>query len=204
MAVAFPFSGFDRIGLRIRSGIAHKRDRGGLLLTQRTVEPYWAGPFTTGKLTPAAWSNLVAFLSDCVDRNLRVDFVHPRHEVPRAYTLATWPLFADPVLVSVTHGREIVVSGLQVGMELKRGDRFTLMQGEQRCYRSLAADLVVASAISQAIPLTPRMPLGIFAAGALVRFKMPPVRLAVVADSFQDDEVYAPSSLTFEAEEALK
>lgn len=204
MAETFPFPFFERIGLRIQPGIAHKRDRGGMLITQRRLEPYWAGQFTTDKLAPAAWADLIAFLDNCVDRNLRVDFVHPRFALPRAFTEATWPLFADPLLVSITHGREIVVSGLQAGMQLKRGDRLSLMQGELRCYRSLAADVLVSSSISQALPLTPRMPLGLFAAGAAVRFKAPPVRLAIVPGSYQDDEVARQFPVTFETEEALK
>lgn len=204
MAVAFPRPAFERIGLRIQPGIAHARDRGGMLLTQRRVEPYWAGPFTTGKLSVAEWADLIAFLDDCVDRNLRVDFVHPRFALPRAYTPATWPLLADPLLVSVTHGREIRVSGLEVGMTFKRGDRFTIMQGELRCYRRLSADLVVASTISQALPISPRMPLGVFAPGAAVRFAAPPVRLGIVPGSYQDDEVAQQFPVKFETEEALK
>lgn len=203
MAETFPLAGFERIGLRVVSGVVTRRDLGGMLITRRKFEPYWAGPFTTDKLRPAAWSDLVAFLDSCVERNLRVDFIHPRHAVPRDYTVASWPLALDPALVSVTHGREIVVSGLEVGMTLKRGDRLTLMQGELRCYRRLPADVTVASAIAQALPIGPRLPLGVFTAGAGVRFLNPPVRLAIVPDSYQDDEIYQPTAITFETEEAL-
>ena len=203
MAEVFPWAGFESIGVRIRSGIAMSRDRGGLLLTRRQVEPHWAGSLTTGKLTVAEHVDGVAFLVDCVDRNLRVDFIHPRFRVPRSYTLASWPLVSDPLLVSVTNGRQIVVSGLQVGMSLKRGDRFTLMQGELRCHRQLAADVVVASTTNQTITLTPRMPLGLFAAGAAVRFKDPMLRLGIVPDSFTTEEVYQQTPLSFETQEAL-
>jgi hypothetical protein len=203
MAETFPVSGFKRIGLRVRSGIASTRDRGGLLITTRRAEPYWAGSFTTDELDHAAWSDLIALLDDCVDRNLRVDFVHPRHAVPRAYTPTSWPLSDDPTLVSVTHGRQIVVLGLSIGMELKRGDRLTVMQGELRCYRRLAADVTVSSGIAQALPISPRLPLGVFTPGADVRFRNPPVRLAIVPDSYPDEEIYQQSAITFETEEAL-
>lgn len=196
-------AGFGRIGLRIVSGITTRRDRRGLLITGRRNEPYWAGPFTTDRLDPDMWSIVTAFLDNCVDRNLRVDFVHPRRAIPRAYTMGSWPLVADPIVTAVTHGRQIVASGLQVGMTLKRGDRLTIMQGDLRCYRRLENDLVVASAVSQALPISPRIPLGVFTPGAAVRFKNPPVRLAIVPDSYPQDEVYEQTAITFETEEAL-
>ena len=203
MAETLPLPGFDKIGIRIVSGIAQRRDRGGTLITRRRNMPFWAGPITSDKLFPRDRADYVAFLDNCVSRNLRIDFVHPRFQTPAAYTLATWPLVVDPTLASVTHGHQIVVAGLQLGMQLKRGDRLTLVQGELRCCRPLSADLVVASTTAQALPLSARIPLGVFTAGALVRFRLPPIRLAVVADSYQDEEVYAPTPITAEFEEAL-
>lgn len=203
MAETFPLSGFERIGLRVQSGLATKRDRGGLLLTSRRYEAYWAGSFTTDKLLPGAWADLVAFLDTCVSRNLRVDFVHPRHAVPRAYTAATWPLGGDQALVSVTNRYQVVVSGLQVGMTLKRGDRLSFLQSGSVCYRRLTADVVVSSTTAQSLAIEPRLPLGVFTAGAAVRFRNPPVRLAIVPDSYDADEVYAPSPISFDTQEAL-
>ncbi|HTM77010.1 MAG TPA: hypothetical protein VL133_05225, partial [Devosia sp.] len=187
-AETFPIPGFERIGLRVISGVVTARDRGGMIVTGRRAEPRWAGSFTTDKLTRDDWADLVALLDDCVDRNLRVDFIHPLFKVPRSYTLDTWPLAADPVLVAVTDRRHIVVSDLTVGLVLKRGDRLTLIQDELRCYRKIAVDTVVTSAIAQTLQLTPRIPAGLFAAGSIVRFKYPPIRLAIVPDSYQAEE----------------
>jgi len=203
-AEIFPIAGFERIGLRVVSGVVTARDRGGMIVTGRRSEPRWAGSFTTDKLHPAEWADLVALLDDCVDRNLRVDFIHPRYALPRFYTLDTWPLAADPLLVSVTDRRHIVVKNLTVGLVLKRGDRFTLIQDELRCYRKVAVDTVVTSAIAQTLQLTPRLPLGLFAANAVVRFKNPPIRLAIVPDSYQAEEEYSPTPITFDTEEALQ
>lgn len=203
MAETFPVTGFSRIGVRIRSGVVTARTTGGLLVTGRRHEPHWAGPFTTGPLEPAEWSALAAFLEDCVDRNLRVDFVHPRHAVPRAYTPASWPMIGDAELEAVTDLRTIVVSGLALGLNLRRGDRLSLMQGELVCHRKMAADVVVSSITAQTLALTPRIPMGIFAAGAAVRLRNPPLRLAIVPDSSRDEEVFAQTPMTFETEEAL-
>ncbi|HEV7345784.1 MAG TPA: hypothetical protein VGN60_09170 [Devosia sp.] len=185
------------------SGIASQRSRGGLLLTQRVVEPGWRGRFATDFLEQAEHQDLAAFVVDVVDRNERIDFVHPRYARPRAYLGGVWPLATDPQLVSVTHGREIVVQGLEVGMQLLRGDRLTIMQGELRCYRAIQADLVVSSSISQALPISPRVPVGLFAAAALVRFVDPAVRLAIVPDSYDIEESARPGPISFEVEEAL-
>lgn len=203
-AETFPIPGFERIGLRVVSGVVTARDRGGMIVTGRRAEPRWAGPFTTDKLSRNEWADLFALLDDCVDRNLRVDFIHPLYAVPRSYTLDTWPLAADPVLVSATDRRHIMVSGLTVGLMLKRGDRLTLMQDDLRCYRKIAVDTVVTSAIAQTLQLTPRIPSGLFAAGSIVRLKNPPIRLAIVPDSYAQDEEYSPTPVTFETEEALQ
>lgn len=194
---------FGVVRLLPYSGIATQRSRGGLLLTQRVVEPGWRGRFATDFLDPDEHQHLATTIADIVDRNERIDFVHPLYVRPRAFLGAVWPLVADPLLVSVTHGREIVVSGLEAGMELRRGDRLTIMQGELRCYRSIQSDLVVSSTIAQALPITPRMPVGIFAAAAAVRFIDPVVRLAIVPDSYDIEETSKPSPISFEVEEAL-
>lgn len=203
MAEVFPLDGFEKIGLRIVSGVITARSRGGLVVVGRSEEARWAGTFTTDKLRSPQWHGLMAFLTDCVDRNLRVDFIHPRHVVPAGYNLGTWPVVADPSLVAVTHRRAIVVSGLTIGVVLKRGTRFSLMQGGLICHRVIAVDTVVASGVAQSLQLTPRLPIGLFSAGAIVRFKNPPVRLAIVPDSFSDEEAYAPTPITFGTEEAL-
>jgi hypothetical protein len=203
MAEMFPVA-FSRILLKVSSGLAFGRDRDVLLLNARKHEPHWIGSFQTGDLDPDEYADFSAFLTDLVDTNGRVDFVHPRFAVPRAYTQTTWPVAEDAELVAVTDLRHIVVSGLAVGTILKRGDRLTVIQGELRCYRSIAQDVVVSSAIAQTLRLSPRLPLGVFAAGAAVRFKLPPIRLAVVPDSYEPDETSRPSPISFDVMEALQ
>lgn len=203
MAEMFPVA-FARILLKVSSGLAFGRDRDVLLLNARKHEPHWIGSFQTGDLSPEEYADFSAFLTDLVDTNGRVDFVHPRFAVPRTYTQASWPAAADAVLTALTDLRHIVVSGLPVSTVLKRGDRLTLIQGELRCYRSIAQDVVVSSAIAQTLRISPRLPLGVFVAGAAVRFKLPPIRLAVVPDSYEPDETSRPSPISFDVMEALQ
>lgn len=202
MAILLPKL-FSSIRLIPASGQAAARDKRGMLLTRRVVEPAWRGKLTTGELSLSEHQDLAALIIDVVDRNDRVDLVHPQYAAPRAYAAGGWPLGVDPVLASVTHGRQIVVTGLQLGTTLKRGDRFTIIQGELRCYRFVRTDTTVVSATAQALPLSPRMPIGVFSAGAVVRFINPPVRLAIVPDSYDIESLPRPSGFSFDVEEAL-
>ena len=207
MAVDMPDYAFQLVGVKPDLGINHARTEGGLVVTSRRADPFWAGRMTTDNLQGSAGNNqhaaLRAFLSRCVDKNLRVDFIHPRHRYPSAYTAATWPMVGNGELVSLTDLRTIVVSGLTVGLVLKRGDRLSITQGELIAHRWLAADLVVASAVTQSIELTPRLPTGVFAAAATVTLKDPKMRLMIVPGSWEDDEVGEPTPIGFEVMESL-
>lgn len=202
MAEVFPV-GFASIDLQVQDGTAFGRTIAGLVMTGRRHQPYWAGSFSTDSLSFDEWSDLTTMLGDCIENNLRVDFVHPRFALPRQYTAANWPVVGDPVLVSITNPRAIVVSGLTVGLQLKRGDRLTLMQGDLRCYRKIRSDLVVTSGIAQTLPLSPRLPPGVFAAGAVVRMQNPAIRLAIVPDSLDAVEKYSEQPVSFDVAEAL-
>ncbi|MBI4046575.1 MAG: hypothetical protein HY371_07135 [Devosia nanyangense] len=135
---------------------------------------------------------------------MRVDFVHPRHRFPHAYDAASWPMAGNAELVSVPNLRTIVLRDLVEGMTLQRGDRLSIVQGDLVGHRWIAADLVVGSAISQAIPVTPRLPIGVFAAGAVVMLKDPKMRFMIVPGSWDDREVPGAASVTCEIMEALR
>lgn len=200
--LTFPF-GFSAISLKVDSGLAFVRRRKAVLLTARRSDPVWVGRFSTGDLSPAEFAAAHAFITDAVERHDRIDFVHPRFAVPKAYTLTSWPLAGDAELAAVTDLYNITVSGLEIGTMLAAGDRLAVIQGGITCYRELARPVVVSSAISQALRVTPRLPIGVFAAGAAVRFKNPAVRLAIEPDSYDLDEASQWGSLTIQAVEAL-
>jgi len=203
-----PAYAFTEIEVDPDLGISSARSEGGLIVTSRRADPFWSGPMTTRPLSSQGERNehadFRAFLSRCVDENLRVDFVHPVHRFPHAYTEATWPMAGNAELASVPNLRTVVLRDLVVGMALQRGDRLSIIQGDLVCHRWIAADLTVTSAISQAIPITPRLPIGVFAAGAVVLLKDPKMRFMIVAGSWSDKEVAAPTSITFEVEESLR
>lgn len=203
MAETFPVD-FARIDLVPEPGRIYARERRGLIVQARGgVEPYWSGRLETGELEFDEYADLYGALWDAVERNLRFDFVLPRFACPRAYTPATWPLVANPTIEAVTDLLTLSIAGLEVGMTLKRGDRFTIMSGALRCYRMVAADVTVSSATAQALPIRPRLPIGVFAPTDELKFIDPPVRLAVIADTIDMPEEYRPLPVSFEVMESL-
>lgn len=208
MPVDMPAYAFTEIGASPDLGIASARSEGGLVITSRSADPYWRGPMTTRPLQPLGLRNehadFRAFLSTCVDQNLRVDFVHPIHRLPHGYIDATWPMAGNAELVSVPNLRTIVLRDLVEGMTLQRGDRLSIVQGDIVCHRWIAADLTVTSAITQAVEVTPRLPIGVVAAGATVLLKNPKMRFMIVPGTWDDKEVAEASPISFEIMEALR
>lgn len=207
MPVDFPAYAFSGIGVQPELGVAYARSEGGLVVTSRKTDPYWRGRLTTIRLEPWGemnrYADMLAFLSRCVDLNILVDIVHPRHRLPRAYSASTWPMTGDAELTSVTDLRHIVVADLTMGLILKRGDRISVVQGDLISHRWIAADVVVASTTAQTLELTPRLPIGVFVAGAAVVLENPPMRVRIVPGSWEADEVSEPAAISFEVEESL-
>lgn len=204
MTEVFPFPGFAVVGLRPVTGIRERRAEGGLRVISRRGTAYWAGRMVTGKLDLTEQKGWMSFLDRCVDQNLRIDWVHPYFALPAAYTAATWPLEAVPTLVEVTDLRTIVVAGLDVAMELTQGDRFSISQGGNQCYREIATSVTVTSATEQTLSVSPRLPSGLFTEDAEVHFEDPAVRLAIVADSWEPEQVNGPMGLGFEVSEVFR
>lgn len=208
MPVLMPNVGVSRIGVLPDLGVVGARSEGGLIITSRKSDPFWTGKLTTAKLEPWRGNNrharMLAFLSDCVDRNLRVDWVHPRHDYPGSYTADTWPMLGDGSLNDIVDARTLDVQGLVAGMVLARGDRIAVLQGDIVVHRWVAEDVVVDSAISQAVPVTPRLPVGLLAPSATVRLANPPLRFMIVPGSWDTDEAHEPTSISFDVAEALR
>lgn len=204
MAVTLPFN-LRRTSLGIVDGLAFGRDLGGMLINSRHVEPYWSGVLTTPPLTRAERIEALAFLDDCVDRNLRVDVIHPSYRYPIGYKSTDWPMgLLDAELESVSDLRNIVVSDMDPGIVLTKGSRLCLIQGDTVCYRKVATTVTVSSAIAQSINIGPRLPPGIFAPGCTVRFVNPFVRTMIVPGSWNPDESVDDDDLTFEVMETLR
>jgi len=210
MALTPPAYGWSSVDLGPDLGMSSVRSEGGIVVTSRRGDPFVTGKLTTRALKPDQFADMQAFVVDACDRNERIDVVNPRYRLPRAYTDATWPLITDPAISAITDLYHLSLSGLQTGMTLKRGDRLCIVQenvggGESVAYRWLAADVTVTSAIAQAVQITPRLPMGIFAVAATVKFKNPFARLAIVPGTIEavitDDYL---TSITFEVSEALR
>lgn len=134
-----------------------------------------------------------------------VDFVHPVHKLPSAYTVDTWPMIGNATLGGISDLRTIAVSGLVVGMTLRQGDRLSIVQGDIIIHRWFARDLVVDSTISQTLELTPRLPIGVLAPGAAVVLRDPKMRFMIVPNSWSSREVAREEcTISFEVQESLR
>ncbi len=209
MPVDLPLNAFTSLDLAPDLGVIAARSEGGLVITSRRFDPYWRGIFTTGPLDPRGDNERADFLAWLVwaaDLNMRIDLVHPRHRYPSAYTATTWPMVGDGSLVSTPDMRTLNISGVPVGTLLRRRDRVSVIQDDIIVHRWIAADVEVASEISQSIPVTPRIPIGVLAPGATVVLENPKMRFAIVPGSWDDSqaEVYGPSPIAFEMMEALR
>lgn len=211
MPVSFPDNVFVAADtLAPDKGIASARSEGGLVVTSRRGDPFWRGAITTPALPlegPGIERMLrpefIAWLHWAEDLNMRIDFTHPRHRLPRSYTPDTWPMSGDGAIVSITDLRTIVVAGLTMGLVLKRGDRLTVRQGAVIVHRWIAVPVTVASTTTQSLTLTPRLPIGIIDPGADVVLEDPVMRFMIVPGSIVGDEVIEPSPVSFEVSEVL-
>lgn len=209
MPVNMPGYAFSSIDITPDLGRKFARSEGGLVVTSSRSDPFWRGELVTRALNTLPPNNeharFLAWLNWVCDMNMRVDFVHPVHQYPSQYDASTWPMTGDAELSSVTDLRTVVVRDLVVGMVLKQGDRVSLMQDDIVVHRWLAEDLVVSSTLAQALPVTPRLPIGILSAGAVVKLEKPPMRLMVVPNSWRaPEEARDEATISFEVSEALR
>lgn len=209
MPVNFPLSAFASTDVAPELGVITARSEGGLVITSRRFDPYWKGSYTTAPLDPRGANeraDFLAWLTWAADINMRVDFLHPRHRLPKAYTADTWPMSGDAELVDTPDQRTLTVSGLPIGLDLRRSDRIAVRQGDIVVHRWIASNHIVTSGVSQAVPVTPRLPIGILEPEAIVVLEDPPLRAVIEPGSWADSqrEEYGPSPVTFGIMEALR
>lgn len=205
MAVSLPDGGFSELdGFLPDLGIASAMTIGGIVITSRSADPVVRGRQATGKLDLDERRDYEAFLIDCADRHLRVDFVHPRHRVPRAYTPDTLPFDGLGTVTGFPDLRTATVSGLHVGLVMKRGDPVGFEQAGMKLKRWLQSDLIVSSATAENLPVAPRLPIGVFSTGAVVRLLDPVLRYVIVPGSIGGPERYERTALSWDFVEVLK
>jgi len=187
------------------SGLAFTRTEGGLIITSRRSDAYLSGRMVTRPLEVNEYKDLRAFLNAAVQRNRRLDFVHPKFVRPMDYTLAQLSsMFGWSGLAGVVNLDDLFtprLSGLPVGLQLRRGDCLSFRDGLKNSYKTVESDTLVASNSSQAVPLTSRLGIGVFSLSAAVHFVDPVLRFMVVPDTINDvmsaDELFPSLSLDF-------
>ena len=185
MTISFP-AGLARLDLRIQWGRLVARDKLGGSWESEDADPYWTGSLTTSKLTDARLQDWEAFAAGAIAARSVIAFVDPVFRLPLAYRASGLPGDWDGTgeVEALDDPSAPVVSGLPVGVTLKRGDRLNLVDGTARSYHMLRADVTVASDTAQALPIVPYALPNAFSAGAGVSFADPSVGLHIVANSW--------------------
>lgn len=186
------------------SGLGFSRSEGGLIITSRHSEPYLAGTMVTRPQVQDEFDDLEAFLFGAVQYSRRLDFIHPKHLIPRSYSATEFAALGWSGNANVSAWPDLhtaVVSGMPVGLVLKRGDRMSITEGTKNSLKMIDQDVIVSSVISQTIALSSRVPIGVFTVAAIVHFQNPVLRFMVVPDSIDNkllaDEMYPSLTLDF-------
>lgn len=188
-SLSFPTSDFYEVDLQPDFFIATSRSRGNESSEVRYADPLWGGRLTTTVLSAKQLKQWEAFISQCSDEFVTVDFVDPSFRVPMDYTVTTLSALTWPGVTgigevnSITNLRTLVCSNVPTNFSLRRGDRVAVTEGTEVAYRMVSED-VVASGATFNLKLTPRLPLGLFSSAAQVRFLNPFVRLRVAPNTW--------------------
>lgn len=206
MPLSFPSYGLSQIDVVPQVGMAWSRSEGGIIITSRRVDPFLKGRVVTRLLEPEfEHPDVLGFILRAVDENQRVDIIPPRHTVPIGYTDTSWPLVGNPTTIaSITNLRTINIAGLFIGAVLPRGTRVTFSTGGGiYAHRLIAAPVTVTSTTNQAITITPRLPVGLYAAGNAVLFRNPIMRVMIVPDSYDVSEAVEETPISFDVIESF-
>lgn len=207
MARVFPYSDFKSIQIALQHTIFSSKTRGGFVSEVKVADPYWYGELNTVDLSREELATWEAFLTECVDRKLSVDFVHPLYPCPMEYNPETFPLPATGQIEDFLSGSFIEVSGLNPSLVLRKGDRLSIEQGDRVMYYMVSEDAaapgeemlttsdgeqltdgseslyVGSGGVYHVIGLTPRLRTGLFTEGATVRVSRARMRLCITPNS---------------------
>lgn len=150
------------------------------------ADAYWQGRASTTKLHPALLQNWEGFMLDAMLNQSAIEFVDPQLRIPAAYRGGALPGGYDGVAVieSLSNPLSPVVSGLPVGLVLRRGDRIGAVSAVNKTCHLLTANVTVASSTAQALPVLPPILDNVFGPGDALHLLDPVIRLTVVPNSW--------------------
>lgn len=182
MVEVFPLNEFSAVDITLQHTIYSSRTRGGFISNVRVADPYWSGELVTVGLEKAELEAWEAFLQDCIDRNLSIDFVHPLYRCPISYNPDTVPGSPTGTVGTFPDSRTIAVSGLASGLILKKGDRISLEQGDRVMYFMVGADVTIGASTTN-VNIVPRLRTGLFTSGAVVRVVNAKMRVKITPNT---------------------
>lgn len=162
------------------------RDNAGNSWQTMDADPYWRGTASTTKLNAGLLQDWDGFMLAAMQDRLAIEFVDPLFRLPRAYRASGLPLGFGGIgsIADLSDPATPVVSGLPVGLVLRRGDRLGVASGANKTCHVVRADVTVASGTAQAISVVPPIMDNVFEAGDDVVLADPGIRLNIVPNSW--------------------
>ena len=150
------------------------------------ADAYWQGRASTTKLNPALLQNWEGFMLEAMLNQSSIEFVDPQLRIPAAYRGVGLPGGYDGVAVIEDLSDPLipVVSGMPVGLVLRRGDRIGAVSVGNKTCHLLTANVTVVSNTAQALPVLPPILDNVFGAGDELHVLDPVIRLTVVPNSW--------------------
>lgn len=182
----FPF-GIAALDLQPQFSIETARSDGGFGWDVESADAFWRGSVTTGKLDHDRLQDWEGFIADAIDNRTVIDFVDPVYSRPGFYRETALPGSWDgsAAIVDLTNTRQPVLSGLPVGLVLRRGDRLSASEGAANSYHMVTKPLVVSSATEQAVDVSPLILPNVMAEDSAITFVDPVIKLMVEVNSWR-------------------
>lgn len=203
--LTLPSTSFEYLELEPDHLIYSTQSRGGYTSEVTFGDPTWGGSMRTTPLSERQLRAWEAFISEATQRMLAFELVHPLRLTPLEYSYDSLPFSGTAAMVNIDDLNSPRLSGLPVGLQLRRGDRVQFTEGDHTAYRMVRSDVLVSSVLDQAVPVTPRLPLGMFTTAASAVFKDPKMRLRVTKNSWSAPLTAGqPTRGTFDVYEAIR
>lgn len=188
MAITYPRDlpavGYQSCELVLNDGVTSSRTRGKLVNYSQVIEPFWEVSLVTRPVIYAQFQAIEAWWlslrGGTASKGVR--FRHPHICYPKAHRVNKAPAEDEGVLVSVTEGNVMNVSGVAAGLSLSEGD-FVGLQYQTHTHLGKVTEFS-GNGETRAIRVEPPPYRAVAQALGIVRFVRPPLIMRPVPGSF--------------------
>lgn len=196
-----PEVGYASVGFKLDDGVVASDTRGRLTNYTEYADPIWSATPATVSLDLADFSALQSWWLSLRGgtRGKAVKFIHPINRYPKAHWQNHAPAEDEGLLVSVTDGNVLAVSGVSPDLVLSDVD-FIGLEYLDRTYIGKVVE-VSGAGTTRTITVEPPPYRAVAHAGATVRFANIPLNMNPVPGSFSETEANGRFTVTFKLQE---